>query len=314
MQEIREKRLEISLTKVFFVVFLFSLFSMHYSLFPQGVIAQAISLSVSPPIFEAIIQPEKEVKQIYTITNNGGDTLVTPKILYFTPSDDQGNVDLTEDTAPDWVKYDKTPFNLKFQEEKQFTVLISPPADAEEIDHFLTLVFESGIPTDVLGQNAAFYKSQIGSNILLTISKDGNPKKSAEIIKFTAPTIVDSLLGHISYDVTLRNNGNSFWKPNGKIILDNNKSIKLAPLNIISGSSRGLSCLNDESLVKCEISDKLSIGKFKASLEFTIDEEAKVYKKEVTTIVFPFIYLGILITILTLLRVRGIFNIWQKRK
>ncbi len=118
--------------------------------FAKPVYAQnAISLSITPPLFEAIIQPGKEVKQIYTITNNGGDTLVVPKIYYFEATDENGNISLTEDEAPEWVKYSKEPFNLKFQDSKQFTVLISPPEDSEEIDHFLTLVFENTVPTDI---------------------------------------------------------------------------------------------------------------------------------------------------------------------
>lgn len=272
----------------------------------------AISLSVSPPLFEAIIKPGKEVSQIYTITNNGGDTIITPKIVYFETEDKQGNVKITEDKAPEWLRYEKEPFNLKFGDSKQFTVLISPPEDTEEIDHFLTLVFESTTPTDILGQNAVFYKSQIGTNILLSISKDGNLKKSAQIIEFTAPFIIDSL-SPLPYTLVLSNNGNSFWKPIGKIIV-NDQTLKLAEQNVLSGSSREISCIENETLSSCEIKDKFLIGKYSANLEFTIDEDPKVYKKEVTTYIFPFTYTAIFIILLTLLRFRRIFKIWVKRK
>ncbi len=283
------------------------------NLYPLEVSAQsAISLSVSPPLFEAVIKPGKEVSQIYTISNNGGDTIITPKIVYFEAENDSGNVKLTEDEAPEWVKYDKEPFNLRFQTDRQFTVLISPPEDIEEIDHFLTLVFESTTPTDILGQNAVFYKSQIGTNILLSISKDGNLKKSAQIVDFTAPFIIDSLKT-IPYSLTLSNNGNSFWKPIGKIMV-NGKTLKLAEQNVLSGSSRKISCIEDETLKECEVKEKFLIGKYTANLEFTIDEDPKVYKKEVTTYVFPFTYSIIGLILLTLIRFRRIFNIWRKRK
>lgn len=272
----------------------------------------AISLSVSPPLFEAIIKPGKEVSQIYTITNNGGDTIITPKIVYFEAENNSGNVKLTEDSAPEWVKYNKEPFNLKFGDNKQFTILVSPPEDTEEIDHFLTLVFESTTPTDILGQNAVFYKSQIGTNILLSISKDGNLKKSAQIVNFTAPFIIDSI-NPISYKLTLSNNGNSFWKPIGKIIV-NNQTLKLAEQNVLSGSSREIGCIKDETLIDCEVKEKFLIGKYTANLEFTIDEDPKVYKKEVTTYVFPFTYTIIVIILLTIFRFRRIFNVWVKRK
>lgn len=275
---------------------------------------QAISLSVSPPIFEATIKPGKEVKQIYTLTNNGGDTLITPRIVYFNPNDNDGNVNLTDNEAPDWIKYDKTPFNLKFGDEKQFIVLVSPTEDTEQVDHYLTLIFESNAPTDILGQSSIFYKSQIGTNILLSVSNDGNPKKSAEIVEFKAPKIIDSYFGKIKYDLIIRNNGNSYWKPIGKIIFNQNQNLKLASLNVISGASRKISCIDNEILMECEASNNIIIGKVKSNLEFTIDEEPKVYKQELITYVFPFTYIGIGLLLLTVFKFRGIFKVWVRKR
>lgn len=304
-----------SKTIIFCLVFLSTLYCASGGLQSLGTAKaqSAISLSVSPPLFEAIIKPGKEVKQIYTITNNGGDTIITPKILYFEPEGQDGTVNLTENEAPDWVKYNKEPFNLKFGDSKQFTILISPPEDAEEIDHFLTLVFDSTAPTDILGQNSVFYQTTIGTNILLTISSDGNPKKSAQIVEFVAPKIIDSMLGKISYQVTLKNNGNSFWKPIGKITI-NEEALKLAEQNVLSGSSRKISCIDNETLQNCEFKDKFLLGKYTANLEFTIDEDPKVYKQTVVTYSFPFTYTIIVLILLTLIRVRGIFKVWRKGK
>lgn len=292
-----------------------AVFFTFFGLFTTTINAQGtISLSISPPLFEAIVKPGKEVKQIYTITNNGGDTLVSPKIVYFLPEDENGNVSLTEDEAPEWIMYDKNPFNLKFGESKQFNVLISPPEGIDETDHFVTLTFESAEPVDILNQNALFYKSKIGSNILITISNDGNPKKSAEVVNFTAPKIIDSYFGKIKYDLTIRNNGNSFWKPVGKIIFNDKETLKLASLNVISGSNRKISCIENETLKECEVKSKIFAGKVKSNLEFTIDEEPTVYKKEIITYVFPFTYLAAGLILLTLIRLRGIFKVWAKRR
>ena len=129
----------------------------------------AISLSVSPPIFELMIQPGKEVKQTYSITNNGGDTVLTPKIVYFTPADEAGNIDLSEDLSPSWVKYNPDPISLKNGIKTDFNVIFSPPKDTEEIDHFLTLVFESKEPVDLLNQN-----SKIRSNSCLAFRRSGD--------------------------------------------------------------------------------------------------------------------------------------------
>ncbi len=278
------------------------------SLFPKNVIAQTISLSVTPPIVEVMIAPGKSIKQTFTISNDGGNTLIFPKIVYFTPSDNAGNVDLTEDLAPEWVKYDKAPFNLKSGQKHDFKISIDPPEDTEEIDHFLTLIFESDVPTDILGQSSALFTSQIGSNILLTISKDGNPKKSASIVKFSAPKVIDSSFGKINYQLELKNNGNSYWKPNGKIIV-NDTQLKLAPQNILSGFSRKVMCIKDETLIECSPENNKIIGIIKSNLEFQLDDESKIYKAETTTYSFPFTGFVILIFLLTTFKRRRIFKL-----
>lgn len=278
----------------------------------EKVVAQTIGLSVSPPIFEIMIQPGKEVKQIFTLTNLGGDTTITPKITYFEPSDDIGNINLTEDLGPNWVMYDKTAFKLKGQEKFDFEVSFIPSTDSPEIDHFLTLTFETSESVDLLNQNSSNIKSQIGANILLTVSKDGNPKKSAEIVDFTAPKIVDSLFGKISYQIKLKNNGNSYWKPNGKIIV-NDEIIAIAPLNILSGYSRNISCINDQTLINCDLKGRFRLGKITAKLEFSIDEDPKIYQKEATSYSFPFSILGFLIVFLTTIKPRLIFKLWPRK-
>ena len=289
------------------------LFTIFPFVFAKGVIAQAISLSVSPPIFELMIQPGKEVKQIFTLTNLGGDTTITPKIIYFEPADDMGNINLTEDLGPDWIMYDKTPFNLKGQEKIDFEVNFFPSTDAPEIDHFLTIIFETSESVDLLNQNSSNFKSQIGANILLTVSVDGNPKKSAEIIDFVTPKVVDSLFGKISYQIKLKNTGNSYWKPNGKIIV-NDIILNLAPQNILSGYSRNISCINDQTLASCDLKDRFYLGKITAKLEFSIDEDPKIYQEEATSYSFPFSIIGFLIFLLTTIKTKIIFKLWPRKR
>lgn len=314
MQENSVQRIAYSSKTIFFSILLFSLFSIPYSLFPQKAIAQsAISLSVSPPIFELMIQPGKEIKQVYSIINNGGNTFVIPKIVYFTSDKNDGIVNLTEDPAPEWVKYSKDPIKISNGDKTEFNVLFSPPENSEETDHFLTLYFESSVPTDLLNQNSSLYQTRIGTNILVTISKDGNPKKSAEILTFNAPTIIDSIIGKLNYKITLKNNGNSFWKPIGKIVT-NQETLRIAPQNIISGSSRDLKCLENETLYDCELKKKPFIGKIVSELDFQMDDDPKIYSQNISTYVLPISPVILIMILLTIFRSREIFNVWRKRK
>ena len=299
--------------KLILVSVLFFLFTITCILLPRKIYAQAINLSISPPLFELMIQPNKQVKQIFTITNLGGDSIITPSLVYFEPSDETGNVNLTENQVADWVIYNQSPFNLKGQEKFDFEVSFSPSTDVPEIDHFLTIIFETSESVDLLNQNSSNFKSQIGANILLTVSKDGNPKKSAEIIDFATPKIIDSLFGKISYQIKLKNTGNSYWKPNGKIIV-NDIILNLAPQNILSGYSRNISCINDQTLASCDLKDRFYLGKITAKLEFSIDEDPKIYQKEATSYSFPFSILGFLIFLLTTIKTKLIFKLWPRKR
>lgn len=286
--------------------------------FPNKTNAQnAISFAISPPITEITIAPGKEYRQTYVLQNNGGDINLKPKIVYFNPSDNLGNIELTENEAPEWIKYDKSDFRLKFEEQKTFNVIINPPEGTEELDHYLTLVFESQQASDLLGQTSSFYKTEIGSNILITISKDGNPKLSAEVANFSAPKFIDSIFGKIEYEVKLENNGNGYWKPNGKINITNNRnqsSLKLAPLNILSGKEREISCIEGEELKSCEVKSNFLVGKVISTIEFTTDEDPKIYKETVTTIALPISLIFLVIFLLTIYRIKWIFNLWIRKK
>lgn len=283
---------------------------LYFALFTKNIFAQnAISFAISPPLTEITIAPGKEFKQTYLLQNNGGELILKPKVVYFETADNLGNVNLTEDKAPDWIKYSSEMFSLGFEEQKTFNLIIAPPENIEETDHNLTLVFESQQPADLLGQTSSLFTTEIGSNILVTISKDGNPKKSAEIVKFTAPKIIDSIFGSIKYEVELKNNGNSFWKPNGKININNQDSLKLAPFNILSGNQRKVSCLENEELIDCQFDKNFLFGKIVSTLEFSTDEDPQVYKKSATTIAVPFSLILFLIILLTTVKSRKILNI-----
>ncbi len=282
-----------------FYLFLVSLMSLLYIMLPFDIYAQdPLSISVTPPIYEVMIQPGKEITQVFSVTNLGGKTTLKPKIVYFEPSDLLGNVKITDKLAPDWIKFDPLPISLDQGQSHEFIVLISPSVDVPETDHNITILFETATAQDLLKDNSAFYNAQIGANILLSISIDGKPKKNAETVSFNAPFIVDWLMP-VNYEVTLANSGNSFWKPIGKININEDEILNLAPLNILSGYSRYIPCINGENLIDCTSSKKILIGIKKANLEFILDDDPQIYGKEVTTVVFPFSLLFGIIIIVT---------------
>ena len=264
--------------------------------------AQDISLSITPPLLELMIQPGKETSQRYILTNNGAETPLKIKIVPFSPADEYGNVKLedislyTAINISNWFKIGGRPVNenqklfLPRGGNQDIILNISPPEHAPEGDYYLTLLFETN-SSALLGGHGATSNAQIGSNILLTVSKSGNPTKSAEIVKFQAPKLVDSL-GKINYSIKIKNTGNAFFKPTGSIdvssLFGSNETLNLAPQNILASSIREIPCTKDEQLVKCTLSKNIHIGIYNARLKFSLDDGKDFYEAQAITIAFPF--------------------------
>ena len=286
------------------------LFLLGYLLAVSGPVrAQEVSLSISPPITELAIQPGRSFSQVFTVKNNGVPVTVVAKIFPFVPFDKEGHAELIEDqnsinAFTGWFFFDTNPTSLGTTASHDFYVKITPPAGAEEKDYYFTFIAE--VQSDNgLGINNSKAQSRIGANLLVSVSKGGTPGKKASIITFAAPKIIDSFSG-LTYEVLIGNLGSSFFKPVGKItvdqILGSTTTLNLAPLNVLVGGSREISCIQQEELTPCKMPGKFLIGIYRANLSFTVDGSGESIEKQIYTIAFPFsIVLG-LITIFIIYR------------
>ena len=297
-----------------------ALFNLFVFFSPQNVFAQSINLSVTPPLTEIVIAPGKSIKQKLTITNSGSLLTVTPKIFFFYPVDENGNIEIdTQREVPDWIKYDNKSFDLPGNTSREIEYNITPPSDINEEDYLLTFVFETTEGKDLLGQKQVSYKTKIASNILVSISKDGVINKDLKIDSFTYPKIVDSLFNRINYKVILKNKTRSFQKPNGYIYLsgfNQDKKIKLAEVNVIPQKERSIPCIDNEEIKSCGFSSMFLIGKYTQLLEFRSDDDGKVVKEVGQTYAIPFSIMAFL-SLLIVLTLKGktlIFNLWKRAK
>ena len=97
-------------------------------------------------------------------------------------------------------------------------------------------------------------------------------------------------------------------------IIVGEESLKLAPQNIISGSKRKISCLDNENLIDCKLDKKFRIGKIVSRLEFSIDDDPKIYKNEATTYAIPFSLVGIIISLLSIFKLTITMKLCRIRK
>jgi len=302
----------------FVVMFLF-LSTKYYVLSTSGVFAQ-LSTSISPPITEITIAPGKETTQIFTITNDGVDGTATISIVPFNSIDELGNVGLDEKLGitnspmfANWFSI-TSPTSIKFGE--KFTVFggqklniivkFSPPKDVLEGDNYFTFLYEF----EADGENSNDVVStktntRIGSNILISISKDGQQQKTAEIVEFSVPLIIDSL-SPLKFNVRIGNPGSYFFKPLGAISVKpyfgNKSTLNLAPLNIVKNSIRNIPCTNNEEIITCEYDNKIKIGIYKTTLKFSADNDGSNTTSEKITFAFPFSLTFVLLIIIGIYR------------
>ena len=295
--------------------FLLCLFSFVIAIFTllivnSPILAQEVSLSVSPPITELAIQPGRNFSQTFTVKNDGVPITIIPKIFPFVPLDKEGHAELIEDATSvnafgGWFFFDPTPVSLTTTGSHNFIVKITPPAAAEEKDYYFTFIIETQNDNN-LGVNNSQAQARVGANILLSLSKDGNPEKKASIITFSAPKLIDSF-SSLTYKVLIGNSGFSFFKPVGKITIDqifgSTTTLNLTPLTILVGGSREITCIQAEDLIPCKLPGKFLIGIYRANLSFTINGNGASIEKQIYTIAFPFSIILGLVTIFIIYRI-----------
>lgn len=301
-------------TSLFVICLGFSIWSL---VFARSSLAQTLSLSVSPPLTEVMIVPGKSVSQTFTFTNDGESGNVKVYIIPFKAGDENGNAELNEKDIITSSSYYASWFSIispvsSFGEKfyvagggrQDIAIKISPPENAAEKDYYFTILFE--IENDTSSQltgSGPTGKARIGTNLLVSLSRDGQPVKNLSILEFSAPKVIDSL-GEMDFNVRIANEGSYFSKSNGQITIKptfgESEILPLAPLNVISDSVRNIPCLKGEETVRCRSEKKVLVGIYKSTLEISADGSSPNQEKTVTTIAFPFsIALGIIFILIT---------------
>lgn len=267
--------------------------------------AQTLGISISPPIDEVMIIPGKEVIQTFTITNDGNDGMASIYLIPFRAQGEYGNVALDDEkiisnSSPyaSWFSIISpvTSFGEKFYlaggQTQNITIKISPPPDANEKDYYFTLLYE--LYNDVSGSITPLgpiNQARIGSNLLISLSKDGKPPKDLNLVEFSAPKIIDSL-SKLNFNIRIGNYGSYVFKANGQIIIKptfgSSETLRIAPLNIIANSIRNIPCIQNEETISCESGNKVLLGIYKSTLEISADEGGDKEEMTITTVAFPF--------------------------
>jgi len=287
--------------------------------FPQTVRAQSLGLGIYPPLLEVTIMPGKTLTQVYHLTNSGEVNLtMTSAIVAFEPSDETGGVKIIENTEKlqplqfGFLNADLRlgqTFSLPTGKTQEVVLIIKVPETAPEKDYYAILLFQTSPLANLGGQSASQTQTKIGSPLLISVSRTGEPFRKASIEEFSLKNcaklcIIDSF-SPPQWLVRIKNSGHSFFKPLGKITLqgwlNQTETLDLLPQNILSDSTREIQCQKEDQVVSCQSQSKFLIGPFKAKLEFGLDDFSNDYQKEIQFIALPFkLGFGLLILVIIL--------------
>jgi hypothetical protein len=289
-------------------------------LFPKDCLAQSFSLSISPPILEVMIQPGKRIVYTFDLENRSPSPIsLTARIAPFEAKDNQGHIRFLNEEASEFFSLLNAnmsfgqPFSLSSSQKIQLVIRIAIPQNQPEGDYYQTILIEQSAPRTSSG-NLSQSLGAVGANILLTVSKSGQPQRSLEIESFSIPNayfgkIIDSF-SVANFELALKNTGEAFTKPQGSIFIRPEKGkedlqeIKIRPDNILPGTTRKMQCLEKP----CFFKPPKLIGSYQACFEFVLD--GKKYQSVIGLWVFPFkITIGIV-----LLLSLWLFSLWRIRQ
>ena len=208
--------------------------------------AQSVNLSISPPVVEILIAPNKKVSQTFNLQFEGDSLTVIPEIHAVKPMDTSGHVTVDPNPikpadipltitsinhvlgVPFTVQGNTVPITLSFE---------AASSDTSQ-DVYLALVLKA-VPAEITDTSSVTTPA-ISALILATITPDGILPINLEVGDFSLPIIHDSW-DPITITPTLVNHNPIMIRPLGtyEVISPGGKTILSIPLypNLILGNA-----------------------------------------------------------------------------
>ncbi|MGB9882973.1 MAG: hypothetical protein ACPLRN_00430 [Microgenomates group bacterium] len=294
------------------IIFLFFFLS-------QPVLAQQVSLSISPPLLEAVIKPGKSVMIAYKVENFGDPVYLKAKVVSFEPKDNLGKINLKNElNGPVRFSLDNAdleleqPFFLKTGQSQQILLKIRVPDGAPEGDYYYTLLAETTPLNPQPGIASTQAKAAIGSNILITVSSSGLVEVKPKVVLFqTSKKIYDSF-EKIPLIFIIANKGKNLIKPEGKITLTGSfgekMSFDIIPKNILSESERLVEASPSASFEDPSAKNPVSlilpgffVGWYRLSTAVSFGENSPTVYASTSFFAFPFKLTAIIIILITII-------------
>lgn len=280
--------------------------------------AQTTSISIWPPILEAMIKPGKSITQVYRIKNEADETQLTVNVIPFVPADELGHLNLLFGAAaPDYFSLLNADLpdlpltlNLKSGETRELVLKIAIPEGTAEADVPTALVVTAN-PVGLIGGTGATAVANIASPILLTVSQTATPNRVVKIEEFRLMTgylmtgydpVIDTF-SPIEFLVRLKNQSLNRLRPTGQIEILNTFGRPVATLTLNDNQILGGTVRRQELTWQ----PVLPLGRYRAKLTVTPQDSTNTITQTITFWVIP--YKAILTFCLLYLFYRSLTNL-----
>jgi hypothetical protein len=291
---------------VFFIIALLCLSIFRYEAQAQN----AVSLSVSPAIFEMNARPGQTWEsKLRIINNNPFELTVYAETVNFRPAGEDGSprfIPIVESdadsTLAEWIAVPNTALVIQAEQTLEIPIQIKLPDDTPPGGHYAAVLVGTRPPEDRRDATRVETSQIVSSLIFLRVA--GEIVESGSIRSFRA---VDNVVEKPQVDFELRfeNNGNVHLRPEGEIRIYN-----------MWGQERGVIPVNQTTLFGNILRESIrtfrfswegewspaDIGRYTAEATLVYGEDGRKFTDSVATFwIIPWrILLGIVLTLVTI--------------
>ncbi len=248
--------------------------------------ASALDLSVHPPVAYLYVKPGAAIEHRIQLKNTGLYTLqIAPQLVDFKSDERYGQAVLQSETQVDFISLDGgrekwgQTIVLKPSEERQFVLLIAPPADSTHREHHLSVLLQAQQLASVPIQHTqGLISAIVASNVILLVSEDEMDRGQLLVEEVRTPRLVDSLMG---FEVTasVRNIGLNAKTVDGELRIHHWPNLEsevwsLAPDMVLAGSRRLVRGMKQAALTELEKMEQAAETKVAAGVDINQQRQA----------------------------------------
>jgi hypothetical protein len=261
----------------------------------------SLNLILKPAQIELVARPGITITQAYSVVNNSDTSvMLSTGVAPWKPEGTDGTVSYENVLPNPNFQFSLSNTDLKLgqsfilrpRETRQLVLKIkSAPKTSLSDSYFTFFVIQDQVNSINPDSTQLAASGRLGSHILLSTSTSENPSSQASLSDFKAsPLFKDIFFPTIRLEALANNKSDYFFKTTGKLSITKNnlliKEFDLYPQNVLSNSSRQITCTEGNEPVPCTLNPPFWPGQYTATLN--LDPTLSSPAATITFFVFPY--------------------------